>query len=243
MWFFRKHKYIPIGQTIHGYEVLDCVGEGRYGICYIVSFQGKKCIYKQLKNRERKKSGQRIYFEAEILRQLDRPSFPAVLAVHEEMDNYSILMEYIEGKTVEEWLFQDNHSFSIHERNQIFLQLLDMIEYLHTKGIVHRDIRPSNVIYRNETVYLLDFGLARWINGEKYIPQIDFSYLGHFLLYLYYSDFPSRRLKHKPWYEELPLREEEKNFCQKLFGMKEAFQDVQEIRRMFVFIYDLQAFQ
>lgn len=243
MGFFRRNKYIPIGQMLHQYQVLDYMGEGRYGICYIVSFQGKKYVYKNLKSRERKKSGKKIYFEAEILQQLDRFNFPAVLAVHEEKNHYGILMEYIEGETVEEWLFQNSHGFTKSERNDIFLQLLDSIEYLHMKGIVHRDIRPSNVIYSEGKVYLIDFGLARWVNSEKYIPQMDFAYLGHFLLYLYYSTLPAKQLKRKPWYEELPITDMERAFLKKLLGMEESFADVHEIRQMFAQLEESNALQ
>ena len=230
-WLFTK--YIPIGQKVHQYEVLDCVGEGRFGICYIVRYNGQKYIYKDFKNRERKKSKEKLHFEAEILQKLNSSYFPSLFHVVHEKKKYGLLMEYMEGCTIEAWLFGHKHIFTKDERNKIFLQLLECVSILHHQGIVHRDIRPSNVLYHEGKIALIDFGLARWMNTERYVPQVDFSYLGHFLLYLYYSALPVAQLKKKPWYEELPLLEKEKNFFKRLLGLAPEFLCIEEIQEVY----------
>ena len=90
------------------------------------------------------------------------------------------------------------------------------MKYLHEKNIVHRDIRIPNVIMNNEDLYLIDFGLARFVNNERYTPSVDFSYFGQFFLHLYYSSFEKTSLKSKPWYDELVLSEEEMLFFEEV---------------------------
>ena len=164
---------------------------------------------------------------------LRKPFFPKLFHVVHTKEKYGLLLEYIEGSTIEEWLFRDEYIFLKEERKKIFLQLLECVRSLHQMEIVHRDIRPSNVIYHQEKIYLIDFGLARKQNETKYVPQVDFSYLGHFLLYLYYSDFPKKQLKKKPWYDELPLSEKEKLFCKRLLGFEPKFTNIADVEQFY----------
>lgn len=79
----------------------------------------------------------------------------------EEIDGFGscIVMEYIEGRTLKEWL-QESPLKS--ERKRVADELLGVVAYIHSEGIVHRDLKPQNVIItRNGAhVKLIDFGLA-----------------------------------------------------------------------------------
>lgn len=70
-----------------------------------------------------------------------------------------IVMEYIEGKTLEQWL---DDSPSSNECRNMFMQILDVVEYIHQQGIVHRDLKPSNVMISRvgNQVKIIDFGFA-----------------------------------------------------------------------------------
>ncbi|MCB2352515.1 protein kinase domain-containing protein [Clostridium estertheticum] len=91
--------------------------------------------------------------------------------------------------------------------------MIKLITYIHENGVVHRDIRIPNVLIDKGELYLIDFGLARWADNNKYHYDLDFSYLGEFLLYLLYSSFETKE-KHKklPWYIELNLTNKQKLF-------------------------------
>lgn len=67
--------------------------------------------------------------------------------------------------------------------------MIKVIKYIHGNGVVHRDIRLPIVLINKDEVYIIDFELARWANNNKYSYDLDFSYLGDFLLYLLYSFF------------------------------------------------------
>ena len=111
-------------------------------------------------------------------------------------------------------------------------KLLDLVEVLHNKNIVHRDVRLPNVIIReNKELALIDFGLARYINNEKYIKQEDYWYIGDFLIHLYYSSYKPDSKEERPWYEELNLNEEEKVFLKKLMGIDKEYENIEQVRQ------------
>jgi serine/threonine protein kinase len=88
---------------------------------------------------------------------------------------------------LENILFKEKRIFDRAEIYDICGKLIDIICYLHGQGIVHRDIRIPNIIINDNGLYLVDFGHANYIDNKRYKPDVDFSYLGDTLLYLYYS--------------------------------------------------------
>ena len=86
----------------------------------------------------------------------------------------------------------------------------------------------------NGDVYLIDLGLARWADNNQYPYNLDFSYLGDFLLYLLYSSFETKeKYKKLPWYKELTLTSEQKLFLKKLLGLELAYENIDDIETDF----------
>ena len=226
--FFRINIY-PSGCLLGGYKIIRLIGEGRFGICYLVNLDGKKYILKEIKPKAIKKSGNKIIFEQKILSSIDHSSIPRVIDTIKNDNIYAYILEYKKGKTIEDMIFGDNHIFTNAEIYKIGIKLIGIIKYLHERNIVHRDIRLPNVIIDEEDVYLIDFGLARLVNNERYTPSVDFSYLGHLLLYLYYSSFKKTNKKSKPWYDELELTEKQMIFLKKLIGIQERYKSVIDV--------------
>lgn len=106
-----------------------------------------------------------------------------------------------------------------------------MIEVLHKNNIVHRDIRLPNVILKkNKEIALIDFGLARIIDNKRYVKEMDYWFLGDFLIHLYYSSYEETDSEERPWYEELDLNLEEKIFLRKLMGIDRSYKNIKEIK-------------
>ena len=103
---------------------------------------------------------QRLRKELELLMQLQHP-FVVAAAGLEHVDNIGdcIVMEYVEGKTLKEWL-QATHPRK--ERRRVAMEMAEAVGYIHSKGIVHRDLKPENIIITSngDNVKLIDFGLA-----------------------------------------------------------------------------------
>lgn len=102
----------------------------------------------------------RLQREAQALGSLSHPNVPAIYGTGEH-DGYSFLvMEYVYGHPLRQHL--DQKALPLEEAGRILEQLADAVDAVHAKEILHRDIRPSNVmISRNGNVKLVDFGLAR----------------------------------------------------------------------------------
>lgn len=230
---FRRKIHSP-DCLIGRYRVIKLIGEGRFGVCYLVGLDGKKYVLKEIKPKTIKKSGNKIIFEQEILSAIDHPSIPKIVDTIKDDNIYAYILEYKSGKTIEDMLFGDNHIFTATEIYKVGIKVIGIIKYLHERSIVHRDIRVPNVIIEEEEVYLIDFGLARLINNERYTPSMDFAYLGHLLLHLYYSSFKKTNKKSEPWYNELELSLSEMNFLKRLLGLDDIYQSIYDVEKDFL---------
>lgn len=226
---FRRDKIYKPSEQIIEYVIEKIIGEGRFGICYQVSSDQKLCILKQLKRGMLKKSGVKARFEEEILKSLQHESIPRFIEKIECENFCGYVLEFKEGRTFEDIIFLDGYVFEREEIFRIGSQLVEILKYLHSKGIVHRDIRVPNTLYDGQKVNLVDFGLARWINNRKYRADMDFAFLGDFLVHLYYSSFEFKSGKKRPWYEELKLTEKELLFLKRLMGVEQRYKSILEV--------------
>ena len=103
---------------------------------------------------------QRLRKELELLMQLEHPFVVSTVGL-ETVEDFGncIVMEYVEGVTLDVWA--ESHT-SRAERLQIAGQLLNAVEYVHSCGIAHRDLKPSNIMVATNggTLKIIDFGLA-----------------------------------------------------------------------------------
>lgn len=115
---------------------------------------------------ERESLLRRTTREARVAGRLTHPSLVTVLDVVDEDDRPWIVMELVEASTLEE-LITLGGPLPYQRVAEIGLQLIDALKVAHNEGIVHRDVKPENVMISTEgRVVLTDFGLAAW-NGES----------------------------------------------------------------------------
>lgn len=104
---------------------------------------------------------QQILKEFEILSALSHPGIVRFSGI-EEVDGLGlcVIMEWIEGPTLEESLMQG--SLSRDDRRRLMFEIVEAVAYLHSKGVVHRDLKPSNIMVRQNglSAVVIDFGLA-----------------------------------------------------------------------------------
>ncbi|HOG45900.1 MAG TPA: serine/threonine-protein kinase [Anaerolineae bacterium] len=171
------------------YERLELLGSGAFADVFKV-FDTQEGVPRAMKlitpaTGRDPKALQQFQSEGRWLRELDHPNIVKCYDVGVEEDRQFIIMDYVEGQTLDDLITRRRREIPLETRLRIFLCVCSAAEYLHNQGILHRDLHPGNVLVGGadlETVRLTDFGLATMmdregvgkssrINGrENYIP-------------------------------------------------------------------------
>jgi len=123
-----------------------------------------KTIQKELLDPEEKDTQARLErFKQEVIagRRLKHPNIVAIYEYGRDQDNCYIVMELVRGKQLKDY-FGEGYLFSLGEIVEIMLQLLDALDYAHRHGVIHRDIKPGNIMLTESgQVQVTDFGIAK----------------------------------------------------------------------------------
>lgn len=160
------------GQKINNrYEIIKTIGEGGMANVYLANdtILDRKVAIKVLRGdlSNDEKFIRRFQREALSVSNLSHPNIVEVYDVGEEDGQYYIVMEYIEGKTLKQ-LLKKRETLSLPEVIDIMLQLTDGLAHAHESYIIHRDIKPQNImILDNGLVKITDFGIAMALNATQ----------------------------------------------------------------------------
>ena len=104
--------------------------------------------------------------EAQASAGLTHPNIVSVYDVCEDNGRYFIVMELVEGITLKEYIGHQ-HSIPWKEAVHFTVQILQALQHAHEKGIVHRDMKPQNImLLQDGSIKVMDFGIARFSNNE-----------------------------------------------------------------------------
>lgn len=166
---------IPALQNIgRDYEILDLLGRGGMGAVYKArqNSLNREVAIKILPPSLSEESHfvQRFQRESDTMAALDHPGIVKVLDRGQVGDLYYFVMEYIEGRTLQEILKEEKLPWR--RSCEILINILDGLEYAHDKGVVHRDIKPGNILMgKDQSLKISDFGLARLLAGSTVAGQ------------------------------------------------------------------------
>lgn len=236
--FERKYKIL---------EEEDKVGEGGEGVVYVVEERktGKKRAAKVLTYSKMKDFSQlrKLERQADILKRLDDDGIMKHYDYYETQEEtkfgtdtkFILVTELAEGETLDQIVKE--HSFNQAELESICDQLLDALAHAHSNGIIHQDVKLSNIAYDLETgrTKLLDFGIAKvlgqttqtdllgagtvnymapeQLNGNKIVPETDLYGLGATLI----------ALARGKEYDKVVVRQDLENYVDKLTHLDEEF--------------------
>lgn len=104
---------------------------------------------------------ERFRREARILARLSHPNIPAIYDVELGASKFSLIFQFVDGVNLRQLLAKEG-ACQLAEARVWFHQIASALEYAHSLGIIHRDVKPDNIIVTpdRETAYLVDFGIA-----------------------------------------------------------------------------------
>lgn len=150
------------------YEIVGLLGGGSMGKVYkafdpsIRRTVAIKTIRKELlEHNEASAMLARFKNEAQAAGRLSHPGITSIYDYGDEESVAYIVMEYVQGNGLDEY-FKRGTRFSVQDLISIMVQLLDALDFAHNQGIVHRDVKPSNLmVMNNGRLKVADFGIAR----------------------------------------------------------------------------------
>jgi eukaryotic-like serine/threonine-protein kinase len=157
------------------YEMLDDAhGEGGFGK---VSKRRDKALdrivaVKELRMLNDPAARDRFEREAKVLARMSHPNIPSIYDVQFDHDHMFILCEFVEGKPLAE-LISGTAMPSLERARRWFTQVAAGLDHAHSKGIVHRDVKPANIIISEdfENATLVDFGIALSADDAKSLTK------------------------------------------------------------------------
>ena len=163
---------IAKGQKINDrYEIEKLIGEGGMANVYLArdTILDRKVAVKVLRGdlAGDDKFVRRFQREALSASSLSHPNIVEIYDVGEDEGNFYIVMEYIEGKTLKQ-LIKKRGVLTLSETIDIMLQLLDALATAHDSYIIHRDIKPQNIMIKESGLAkITDFGIAMALNSVE----------------------------------------------------------------------------
>jgi serine/threonine protein kinase len=159
-----------VSQAISHYRIIKKLGAGGMGEVYLAEDTrlARKVAIKLLlpKSAGDEQARKRLIREARAAAKLDHPNICAIHEVGEEANASFIVMQYVEGETLA-GIIHKRH-LELRELLDIAIQILSALSEAHSQGIIHRDIKPQNIIVTSRgQVKVLDFGLAKTVQRDQ----------------------------------------------------------------------------
>ena len=172
----------PMGKLLDGrYQVINSLGRGGFGQTYIAQDTRRPgnpiCVVKHLKpassDPEFLQIARRLFSsEAETLEQLGyHDQIPQLLAYFEQDQEFYLVQEFIEGQLLSEEL--QGQRWTESQVVQRLQEVLSILEFIHSYEVIHRDIKPDNLIrrHRDNKLVLIDFGTVKQIRTQLVASQ------------------------------------------------------------------------
>lgn len=159
-----------LGKKVSHYKILESLGRGGMGVVYKAEdTKLKRTVALKFISPEKMRSQEsktRFLHEAQAAAALDHPNIGTIYEIDEAEDQIFLVMSYIKGMSLQQKIKQS--PLSIEQALDITMQVTEGLQEAHEKGIIHRDIKSSNIMITEKTqAIIMDFGLAKLIGRTK----------------------------------------------------------------------------
>ncbi|HLL02184.1 MAG TPA: serine/threonine-protein kinase, partial [Myxococcaceae bacterium] len=165
---------LPPGTLVQGWRIVRRIGRGGYSVVYEVENEGKRYALKLACQTERsldpRQVDARANREVACLKQLEHPNIIRMKSFGRWPDPDEgllfIVLDYVDGFTLAQWAEQTGPT--PYECAVLFLKLFDAADYMHGKGIFHRDLSVNNImVTRAGEPVIIDFGVANYATADQ----------------------------------------------------------------------------
>lgn len=157
------------------YDMIRVLGEGVYGDVRLAIDKetGELVAIKRMSKISKYETGRAFQREVEAGRILKHPGVVQIRDSFETQDDYYLVMEYLQGKDLVDYMEKYANHLSESTVKRIFYQLLNTVHYIHQQGICHRDIKLENIMLDgNGNIKLIDFGLCNLEDSENCLGRV-----------------------------------------------------------------------
>ena len=162
---------LPAGMAFGGWHVLKELGNGGFAVVYLVEQSGRPYALKLARHREasgdEKQTHRRVLRELSIVTMLNHPNIVSHRGSgYAEVGNVFLVLEYVDGWTLGEW--KERKHPTAQEILRVFVKIASALAYMHSRGVLHRDLKLSNVLIRKSDgePVIIDFSCATYTQAD-----------------------------------------------------------------------------
>jgi serine/threonine protein kinase len=151
------------GQSLGKYKIIAPLGSGGFGTVYLAqdTWIDKKVAIK-VPHRQGLDFGE-LLREPRLLASVSHPNIVAITTAEKQENVFFIVMEYVQGETLEN-IIATKGALDVNRALDFTCQICNAVDHAHTQGVIHRDLRPANVLVtENDMLKVADFGTSRFL--------------------------------------------------------------------------------